>query len=271
MSKTILITGSTDGIGKLAAIKLAKEGHSIYLHGRNSEKLAKVISEVKDASNNSNIDGFVADFSDLKAVKNISKDVLNKLSSIDILINNAGIFKSPIDTTNDGLDIRFAVNYFAPYILTNALLSLLEAGHDKKIINLSSAAQATVRIGALNGEASVNVSEAYAQSKLALTMWSFYLAEQFKDMSIIAVNPGSLLNTRMANEAYGQHWSPASKGSDILYDLAISDEYKDITGAYFDNDKGNPKGTFSKAHPDAYNETLISELIANTKAILNTK
>ncbi len=268
MSKTILITGSTDGIGKLVAIKLAKEGHIVYIHGRNKEKLNKVITEVKEVSNNNNIDGFIADFSDMKAVRNMANNILEKLSKIDVLINNAGIFKSPVNKTIDGLDIRFAVNYFAPYILTNALLPLLKSGNETRVINLSSAAQSTVRIGALNGQATVNDSEVYAQSKLALTMWSFNLAKQLENVSVIAVNPGSLLNTRMANEAYGQHWSPATKGSDILYDLAISEDYKDCSGKYFDNDKGNPKGIFAKAHPDAYDEELISNLINKTKKIV---
>jgi len=174
--KTILITGSTDGIGKLAAIKLAKDGHHMHLHGRNQEKLTTVISEVKDASNNSNVSGFVADFSNLNAVKAMADHIKMKLSKIDVLINNAGIFKSPIDKTDDALDIRFAVNYFAPYILTNALLPLLKKEAGSRVINLSSAAQSTVRTGTLNGQATVNVSEVYAQSKLALTMWGFHLA-----------------------------------------------------------------------------------------------
>ncbi len=268
MSKTIVITGSTDGIGKLAAIKLAKEGHEIYLHGRHQEKLAVVISEVREASNNVKIDGFVADFSDMKAVHNMANEIKGKLNKIDVLINNAGIFKSPIDKTTDGLDIRFAVNYFAPYILTNALLPLLENSKAARIINLSSAAQSAVKIGALNGEASVNSSEAYAQSKLALTMWSFTLAKQLNTTSVIAVNPGSLLNTNMVKEAYGNHWSPATKGSDILYELAISDEYKGITAKYFDNDKGNPKGNFGKAHPDAYDLSHSEWLLVETEKII---
>ncbi len=269
MKKIILITGSTDGIGKLVAFKLANDGHTIYLHGRNSEKLDKVIAEVKQASGNTNVDGFVAEFSDLDDVRKMADVVLSKLFKLNVLINNAGVFKSQVDKTDDGLDIRFAVNYFAPYILTNKLLPLLQSSVGARIVNLSSAAQSTVRVGALNGEANINVSEAYAQSKLALTMWSFDLAKRLEDISVIAVNPGSLLNTRMVNEAYGQHWSPASKGSDILYGLAVSYEYNGITSKYFDNDKGNPKGVFAQAHADAYDQALISKLLLNTKAILN--
>ena len=269
MSKTIFITGSTDGIGKLAAIKLAKDGHKVYVHGRNSEKLIKVISEIKETSNNEEVDGFVADFSDLDAVSKMAEDIKNRVSKIDVLINNAGIFKSSVTNGFKGFDIRMVVNFLAPYALTNALLPLLKKGNKTRVVNLSSAAQSHVTDAALAGMDIQNESEAYAQSKLALTMWSFNFAKQHDTISVIAVNPGSLLNTRMANEAYGQHWSPATKGADILYDLAVSEEYEAVTGKYFDNDKGNPKGAFAKAHPDAYDEELILKLIQKTEAIIS--
>ena len=110
-----------------------------------------------------------------------------------------------------------------------------------------------------------SVNESYAQSKLALTMWSFYLAKQLKNINVIAVNPGSLLNTKMVNEAFGKYWSSADKGANIIYELAVSENHKDVTGKYFDNDKGN----YGKAHPDAYNEEVIAELIKVTDKILN--
>lgn len=96
----------------------------------------------------------------------------------------------------------------------------------------------------------------------------FNLAKQEPNITVIAVNPGSLLNTKMANEAYGQHWSPAEKGVDILLDLALSEEYKNDSGKYFDNDKGDPKGYFSTAHPDAYDEAKIKALLATTKTLI---
>lgn len=268
MSKTILITGSTDGIGKLTAIKLAEDGHAIYVHGRTKEKVQAVILELKKVSGNENIDGFVADFSNLDEVKQMAKNIAKKVSQIDVLINNAGVFKTAATSEFGDFDIRLVVNYFAPYVLTNALLPIVKKSQAPRIINLSSAAQAHVTNEMLSGVGHTNTSEAYAQSKLALTMWSFAFAKANPRISTIAVNPGSLLNTKMANEAYGQHWSPASKGSDILYDLAVSDVYEGVTGTYFDNDKGNPKGDFAKAHPDAYNEGLISKLIKKTKEII---
>lgn len=267
-NKTILITGSTDGIGKLTAIKLAKDGHEIYLHGRNVEKLTKVIAEVKELSNNENVKGFVADFSDLEAVKNMAAQVNQELSQLDVLINNAGVFKSSVSQTKAGLDIRFVVNYFAPYLLTNELLPLLKKGTASRIVNLSSAAQNPVSHDALLGKREISDQAAYAQSKLALTMWSFALAKSEPNIAVIAVNPGSLLNTNMVKEAYGRFWSSADKGANILYDLAVSEEYEAVSGKYFDNDKGEVKGVFGRAHADAYDDVAIEELLERTRAVV---
>lgn len=268
MKKIILITGSTDGIGKLTAIKLAKEGHEIILHGRNAEKLTSTVSEIKTISNNERVNGFVGDFSDLKAVQNMAEKLKDVYTKIDVLINNAGILNSEVSTTKDGLNICFAVNYFAPYVLTNMLLPLLKNSNEPRIINLSSAAQATVLLDALAGKKSIAAQSAYAQSKLALTIWSFALAKKEKEIVVIAVNPGSLLNTKMVREAYGQHWSSADKGMNILYDLSLSKNYKDTSGKYFDNDKGEEKGFFAPAHPDAYQQNKIDALLEATEKIL---
>ena len=262
--KHILITGSTDGIGKLTALKLAENGNAVYIHGRSESKVNDTVSTIKTASKNDNIKGFVVDFSDLNAVKQMAEQIKNEVPSIDVLINNAGVLKTPSAKTKEGLDIRMAVNYLAPYILTKNIISVLEKGSAPRIVNLSSAAQSSVKKGILTGDVSISANEAYAQSKLALTMWSFYFAKQHSNITTIAVNPGSLLNTKMAKEAYGQHWSPAEKGVDILYNLAISEANNNDSGKYFDNDKGS----FSNAHPDAYNEDKIEALLSNTNMIL---
>ncbi|MFD1292596.1 SDR family NAD(P)-dependent oxidoreductase [Lutibacter holmesii] len=263
--KTILITGSTDGVGKLTAIKLAESGHQILLHGRNFEKLQNTISEIKEKTNNDKVYGFVSDLSDFNSIKQMIVDISNKFSSIDVLINNAGVFKSPVTQNSDNLDMRFTVNYFAPYILTNGLLKILKNSNSSRILNLSTAAQSTVSIEALKGNEIISSNIAYAQSKLALTMWSFVFAKVNPSITTIAVNPGSLLNTNMVKEAYGQYWSSADKGVAILYELALSGMYKESTGKYFDNDNG----IFSKAHNDAYNEEKINQLITETDKILN--
>ncbi|MEM1323216.1 MAG: SDR family NAD(P)-dependent oxidoreductase [Bacteroidota bacterium] len=265
MKKTIFITGSTDGIGKLAAIKLAAEGHEIYLHGRNAQKLEAVIAEVKAASNNEAIKGFTTDLSDFQAVRQLAQQINQALPKLDVLINNAGVYKSAVSHTPAGLDLRMVVNYLAPYLLTKDLIPLLRKGTAPRIINLSSAAQSAVSHDVLQGTESRSESETYAQSKLALTMWSFHLAKKIPDIAVIAVNPGSLLNTNMVKEAYGKFWSSADKGANILYDLAVLDKYGGITEKYFDNDQGN----FGRAHPQAYNLAAIEKLISATEAIFD--
>ena len=260
----ILITGSTDGIGKLVAIKLAKAGHKIYLHGRNPDKLATAIAKLKEETKNERIDGFVADFSDLDAVKQMTQEIKQDRSRLDVLINNAGVYNSKKQSNKEGLDLRFVVNYLAPFLLTNELIPLLEKTEKPRILNLSSAAQSPVNYEVFTGQEVRSQSEAYAQSKLALTMWSFYLAKKEPGINVIAVNPGSLLNTKMVAEAFGKSWSPADKGANILYELAVSEDYQGASGKYFDNNKG----TFGEAHPDAYNETKIDKLITTTTTIL---
>jgi len=266
MGKRILITGSTDGIGKLAAEKLAKAGHVVYLHGRNEQKLNKVTAELRHITGNESISGYVADFSNLSAVRKMSEQITQDLSSLDVLINNAGVFLAPNPTNENGIDLRMVVNYLAPFIQTNYLLRLLRKGKAPRLINLSSAAQASVDMELLTGAEKVSPQESYAQSKLAILMWSFYLAKQEPNITITALNPGSLLNTNMVREAYGKFWSPAAKGANIIYEIAVSEKYSGVSGKYFDNDSGD----FSQAHSDAYDEKLINALIAQTEEIVST-
>lgn len=206
----------------------------------------------------------MSDFSDLDAVKQMAQEIKQDLVKLDVLINNAGVYNSSKSQNNDGLDMRFAVNYLPPYLLTDRLIPLFKQAKAPRVINLSSAAQSTVDYEVLTGVKMRSSSEAYAQSKLALTMWSFYLAKKEPAINVIAVNPGSLLNTNMVKEAFGKHWSSADKGANILYELAVSEDYRDANGKYFDNDRG----TFTAAHPDAHSETKIRKLIITTAKIL---
>ncbi|WP_109829865.1 SDR family NAD(P)-dependent oxidoreductase [Reichenbachiella versicolor] len=262
--KTILITGSTDGIGKLVAIELAKEGHRIFVHGRNEQKVDLTVKKVKEESNNENIEGFVGNLSDFASIKELSNSIKASTDQLDVLINNAGVFKSPNVKAPNGLDLRMMVNYLAPYTLTNELLPLLQNGNSPRLINLSSAAQSPVTESVLTGEVTIGVSQSYAQSKLALTMWSFDFAEKHPDIITIAVNPGSLLKTKMALEAYGDYWSTPDKGSNILFELATGEQHADKSGKYFDNDSGG----YKQAHPDAYNPSKIKDLLDVTDKVI---
>lgn len=264
MAKKILITGSTDGIGKLAAQRLINEGHHVYLHGRDAQKVNNTVAELGAGKQGQDIRGFVADLSDLKEVETLSKLINDELDGLDVLINNAGVFKSPNATNKDGIDLRMVVNYLAPYSLTQGLLPLLRKSAEARIINLSSAAQAEVDLEILRGNKEGIDQQTYAMSKLALTMWSFDLAQKEKNIAVVAVNPGSLLNTRMVKEGYGTFWSPAEKGGDILHDLAVEYSREEIDGKYFDNDKGG----FGPAHTDAYDAGKIAGLLKVTEEMV---
>jgi len=194
MQKTILITGSTDGIGLETARMLVSEGHHVLLHGRNPAKLEEVEKTLSALTGGGDIESYVADLSRMADVEALANEVVKQHGKLDILINNAGVYITPETITPDGLDVRFAVNTLAPCLLTQRLLPLLESSG--RVISLSSAAQTPVDTEALTGRVRLpDDYEAYAQSKLAITMWSRHMALAFKENGpvFIAVNPGSLL------------------------------------------------------------------------------
>ena len=258
MQKTILITGSTDGIGFQTAKRLVKEGHNVLIHGRSSQKVKDVETKLKSELNGGTIDSCVADLSNISDVKVLVNEIKQKYTNLDVLINNAGVFNVPQTITKDNLDVRFVVNTIAPYFLTKELMPLFTP--TSRVVNLSSAAQAPVNIGALKGETIISsASDAYAQSKLALTMWSFQMAQILKDSGpiIIAVNPKSSLGSKMVKDAYGVAGADLSIGADILCRASLSDEFENARGKYFNNDIG----AFDNPHPDALNEKRCKTVI----------
>ena len=265
MNKTILITGSTDGIGKATAEELINQGHHVLLHGRNINKLETVKNELSEIDGAVNVGAYSADLSDFNRVEALAEVIAKDHYQIDVLINNAGVYKVPNKNASNGIDIRFVVNTIAPYLLTKMLNPLL--GKSGRVINLSSAAQAPVDISALGEENRLSDDQAYAQSKLALTMWSRHLAEIQGESgpSITAVNPASFLGSNMVKEAYGMDGRDLQIGVDILVRAALSDEFSDASGLYFDNDKG----AFSDPHPDALDPVKTQAVTEKIEQILS--
>ncbi|MEM7136024.1 MAG: SDR family NAD(P)-dependent oxidoreductase [Myxococcota bacterium] len=262
MHKTILITGATDGIGLEAAKLLAASGHHLLLHGRNPEKLQQAIEAMQPGSGR--VAGYVADLSRVDEVESFAEEVANAHDSLDVLINNAGVFRVPNPRTDDNLDVRFLVNTIAPFLLTRRLLPLF--GPSGRVINLSSAAQAPVNLRALAGEVQLPDNAAYAQSKLAITMWSSALAASLgaKGPTVVAVNPGSMLGTKMVKEAYGVPGGDIRIGAEILCRAALSAEFADASGKYFDNDAGR----FAPPHPDALDPRKSQDVVRAIEATL---
>lgn len=259
MTKTILITGSTDGIGLLTATKLAAEGHKVLLHGRSDTKLQKAKTAV-----GGNSEGYVADLSRPSDVTQLAEQIAAEHTKLDVLINNAGVYKTPSTTTAEGLDVRFMVNTLAPYALTQALLPLIP--QDGRIINLSSAAQAPVDLDALAGTKRLDDMGAYAQSKLAITIWTRELSKSLPDgPMVLAVNPGSLLASKMVKEGFGMDGHDLNIGANILVRAALSSEFANASGKYFDNDarrfSAPNSAALSQSHSDAVMQGIADGLV----------
>lgn len=247
MKKTILLTGATDGIGLETARMLARGGHHLLLHGRNPEKLAKVVSEVAALPNAGPVESYVADLSRMADVDAMAKLVGSKHGRVDVLINNAGVLKAPKTTADSGVDLRFMVNTLAPYALTRGLLGVMN--EDGRVVNVSSAAQAPVDTEAMAGRRPLSDMDAYAQSKLAITMWSRCLADELGAAGpvIVSVNPASMLGTKMVKDGFGVAGNDISIGADILVRASLSDEFREASGQYYDNDAKR----FAPPHADA--------------------
>ncbi len=263
MAKTILITGSTDGIGLETAKRLASKGHTLLLHGRTGDKLENARRDVTSIAGAGDIETLNADLSCLADVAALAGEVRKRCDRLDVLINNAGVLKTPNAVAANGLDTRFVVNTLAPYRLTEALLPLMNA--KGRVINLSSAAQANVDPEALAGRVRLEPMDAYAQSKLAITMWSRAMAaKRAEGPIVVAVNPGSLLASKMVREGFGIAGNDLGIGADILTRAALSDEFADANGRYFDNDRGR----FADPHADALDMSQCVALVHQIEMLL---
>lgn len=230
--KTILITGATQGLGRATAQALAEQGHALILHGRDAAKLSEAAAELRRTG--AKVATEVADLSDLAQVAAMADRVARDHPRLDVLINNAGVFKTA-QTQAGGLDVRFVVNTLASALLAQRLFPVI--AQDGRIIHLSSAAQAPVDPKALAGQRPLQHMEAYAQSKLAIALWNQSFGDAQPDGPVsLAINPGSLLATRMVREGFGTSGNDLSIGVDILTRAALSDEFAQATGRYYDND-----------------------------------
>jgi NAD(P)-dependent dehydrogenase (short-subunit alcohol dehydrogenase family) len=263
--QTILITGATDGIGKLAAWMLAKEGSRVLIHGRDKHKLANVIKEIESITGNKNLEGYLADFSSLAEVQKLAEQVLEEHSIIDLLINNAGAGYADPRYSKDGFELRFAVNYLAPFLLTHLLLPALKKAAPSRIVNVASAGQHKIKFEDIMMENKFDSVRAYSQSKLALIMFSMDMAVELEEykISVNSLHPGTYLNTNMVRNAGIKPWGEAESGAAALVHLAISSNLEQITNKYFNVIKE------SRADPQAYDKDARKKLKEVTVELLN--
>lgn len=259
MQKTILITGATDGIGKLTAQKLAAYGNTVLVHGRNPAKLDKVARDLAEETN-ADVHPYLADLSDLMQVRALADQVRSDHDKIDVLINNAGVLGAPVDAV--GLDLRFVVNTLAPVILTERLLPHIAPSG--RIVNVLSAAQNAIVPEVLTGKIDSGSDMAtYAQSKLALGIWAEQKAKECGEHPIfVSLNPGSYLASKMVTEELGMRGNDLSIGANILCDAALCDEFGESTGRYWDNDSRH----FTQLNLAAADEEHIALVMALIEA-----
>lgn len=254
MQKTILITGATDGIGFATAKRLADTGHRVLMHGRDREKLTRCRAAV-----GGNTVGYIADLSCLQQVRGLAGRVLDEYPELDVLINNAGVFPVENPLAPNGLDVRFVVNTIAPYLLTTILLpSMPDVG---RVVNVASAAMRSVDIDALAGDVQLHNMAAYAQSKLALVMWTIEMANNLPSAApaILAVNPsGPVLATKMVTEGLKMRGSDVGIGADAVCNAALSPEFTNRSGQFYDNDIKD----FRVPHPDVLDMDKVADVSA---------
>ncbi|AFN74558.1 oxidoreductase, short chain dehydrogenase/reductase family [Melioribacter roseus P3M-2] len=254
--KTILITGSTDGIGKQTADELAKRGHHIIIHGRNRNRIDATVGELTRKYSKVNIDGIGADFSSLRNVVKLSDEIKQNYPHINVLINNAGVYSQKKTLTEDGYELTFAVNHLAHMLLTWLLLdAIAEPG---RIINVSSIAHQNGKLdwNNLNAEILYDPYGAYALSKLANIIFTIELANRLKNKKQITVNalhPG-VIDTKLLRAGFSIKGDTLEKGAETSVYLADSEEVANISGAYFIDKK--------QARPSSvcYDESLRKKL-----------
>lgn len=265
-TRVILITGSTDGLGREVARRAAATGAHVIVHGRNRERGLAVVEEIRREGKGSAA-FYPADFAKLSNVRAFADTILKHYSRIDVLVNNAGVWlrEGPRQTSADGYEMTFAVNYLAGYLLTKLLLPRVIASAPSRIINVASQTQSPIDMTDVMQERSYVGQLAYSQSKLAQVMHALDLAKELegKRVTVVSLHPATLMDTHLVEAAGVQPRSTVDEGATALMQL-ITDP--NIThGAFY-------RGlTVGRANAQAYDETARAQLKAATEKLIAAK
>jgi len=241
--KTIIVTGANSGIGKEAALNLAKLGHRVLMLSRDSEKSEQALEEIRSQSNNQNVSLIKVDLSSPRSITSAVEKINIDHEVIDVLVNNAGIYKVKRQENENGIEMTFAVNFLAAFMLSQMLLKKLEASGDGRIINVVSELykNGSQDFDDLMLESKYKAGNAYANSKLAAVLYTVELAKQIKDQGITvnALHPGVLATSSFRDypnfvvKLLNLFLEDPEKGGERIAYLATSDEVAHTTGKYF--------------------------------------
>jgi NAD(P)-dependent dehydrogenase (short-subunit alcohol dehydrogenase family) len=263
MNKIVLITGATGALGRATALEIAKTGATTILCARNKNKLENLKREISRNSVNDNIDILVADFSDSSSVKNAVMEFKQKYNRLDALLNIAAVYKSKREITRDKLELMFATNHLAPFILTNELLELLKAGKPSRIVTVSAPSTTKLHFEDLQGEKKFSSWRSFGGSKMMNLMFTYAIAGRLAGtgVSSIVFHPGIIksdlmkempLVMRLILKIIGANPETVAN---MLCRLAIDPIYQNSSGKFY-----NSKGKELESSSYSYNKELQEEL-----------
>jgi len=258
-NRIALITGSTDGVGRAVAEKLAAQGALVLVHGRNQKRAESLLEAIRRRGGRARF--YPADFSSLAEVKELAAAVAREHERLDLLINNVGIGAgrgSRRELSSDGLELRFAVNYLAGFLLTRQLLPLLKASAPARIVNVASVGQQAIDFKDVMLEHGYSGQLAYCQSKLAQILFTFDLAEELAGtgVTVTCLHPATFMDTAMVREAGVSPLSSVEDGAQAILNLAVSPQLETKTGLYFNETRE------SRANAQAYDRQARDRLRA---------
>jgi len=237
--QTILVTGTTDGLGRALADRLAADGATVLAHGRDEQRGLATVSEIRRATGNDDVHWLRADLASLDEVRGLADQVIAEYDALHGLVNNAGI--GTVEgggrrlESRDGYELRFAVNYLAGYLLTRLLVPLLVRSAPARIVTVSSVGQAPIDFDDVMLERGYSGLEAYGQSKLAQVMMTFDLAEELDPLAVTAncLHPGTFMPTKMVRAAGVSPATPLSEGVAATLRLVADPSLDGVSGRYY--------------------------------------
>jgi NAD(P)-dependent dehydrogenase (short-subunit alcohol dehydrogenase family) len=274
--KICLITGANSGVGKATALGLARMGATVVMVCRNQAKGEEAQKEVQAQSGNSDVHLLLADLSSQQSIRELVAQFQQQFSQLHVLINNAGSTLLSRRETVDGLEMTFAVNYLAPFLLTNLLLDTLKASAPSRIINVSSDSHEAgyINMDDLQSKNGYSFTKVYGQSKLALVLFTYELARRLEGtgVTVNALHPGFVAthigqsDMRPSLRAIARVMmlfgiSPEKGAATSLY-LASSPDVANVTGKYFEKSQQHPSAPIS--HDEALQHRLWEESVKLT-------
>ena len=264
--KTVLITGSTDGVGRYVAGRLAAAGAKVLIHGRDKARAQSLMEEIGRAGG-SEPTFYQADLASLADVRKLAEAVTADHTRLDVFISNAGIGsqnEGPArQTSRDGYELRFAVNYLSGFLLAHLLLPLLKAGAPSRIVNVASLGQHPIDFDDVMLTKGYGGSRAYAQSKLSQIMFTIDLADELEGtgVTVNALHPATYMNTTMVRAGGIAPISTVEQGGEAILHLAQGDDVAGKSGLFFNGMRQ------AQANPQAYDAAARARLRALSREL----